>query len=166
MLFLQEGKPPPPMPTQGFMPPPPTSSAGHNGGSYSGGGHHHRGGYEAKLASPHHPHHQISPSDSRHHHPSLSTTSAGHHIKSSPMSDNGGASPSDRLSHSKNPSLVQKVRANSPFSQVSAWQSATLLPISCNSVQPVPAQVEELVSPVKQSSSDGTTNNPPFPKMP
>ncbi len=39
--------------------------------------------------------------------------------------------------------------------QVSAWQSATLLPISCNSVQPVPARVEEPVSPVRQSSIIG-----------
>ena len=29
------------------------------------------------------------------------------------------------------------------------WLSATLLPISCRSVQPVPAQVEEPVSPVR-----------------
>ena len=36
--------------------------------------------------------------------------------------------------------------------QVSDWQSATLLPISCKSVQPVPAWVEELVSPVRHSS--------------
>ena len=33
--------------------------------------------------------------------------------------------------------------------KVSAWQSATLLPISCKSVLPVPARVEEPVSPVK-----------------
>ena len=31
--------------------------------------------------------------------------------------------------------------------QVSVWQSATLLPISCRSVQPVPARVEEPVGP-------------------
>ncbi len=49
--------------------------------------------------------------------------------------------------------------------QVSAWQSATLLPISCNWLQPVPARVEEPVSPVRQSFSGGATNNPPFPKM-
>ena len=42
-------------------------------------------------------------------------------------------------------------------SQVSAWQSATLLPISYK-------WVEEPASPEK-SSSDGATNNPPFPKM-
>ena len=36
-------------------------------------------------------------------------------------------------------------------SQVSAWQSATLLPVSCNSV-------EEPVSPEMQSSSGGATN--------
>ncbi len=41
----------------------------------------------------------------------------------------------------------------------------TLLPISCKSVQPVPARVEEPASPVRQSSSGGATNNPPFPKM-
>ncbi len=33
--------------------------------------------------------------------------------------------------------------------QISAWQSATLLPISCKSVQPVPVRVEEHVSPVR-----------------
>ena len=37
---------------------------------------------------------------------------------------------------------------NDQLRQVSAWQSATLLPISCKSVQPVPAWVEEPVSPV------------------
>ncbi len=36
-------------------------------------------------------------------------------------------------------------------SQVSAWKSATLLPIGCKSVQPVPARVEEPVSPVRHS---------------
>ncbi len=36
--------------------------------------------------------------------------------------------------------------------QVSAWQSATLIPISCKSAQPVPARVEESVSPVRRSS--------------
>ena len=50
-------------------------------------------------------------------------------------------------------------------SQISAWQSATLLPISCNSVQSVPARIEEPVSPVRQSSTGGATNNPTFPKM-
>ncbi len=50
--------------------------------------------------------------------------------------------------------------------QVSAWQSATLLPISCKSVQPVPAWLEEPVSPLRQSSSGGATNNAPFPKIP
>ena len=50
--------------------------------------------------------------------------------------------------------------------QVRAWQSAILLPISCKSVQPVPARVEEPVSLIRQSSSGGVTNNPPFPKMP
>ena len=40
--------------------------------------------------------------------------------------------------------------------QVSAWQSATLLPISCKSAQSVPARVEEPVSPVRQSSSGST----------
>ncbi len=50
--------------------------------------------------------------------------------------------------------------------QVSAWQSATLLPISCKSVQPVPARVEEPGSPVRQSSTGGATNNPPFPNLP
>ncbi len=48
------------------------------------------------------------------------------------------------------------------FGQVSVWQSVTLLPISCKSVQPVPARVEEPVSLVRQSSSGGATNNPPF----
>ncbi len=42
--------------------------------------------------------------------------------------------------------------------QVGAWQSAILLPI--------PAWVEEPVSVVRQSSSGGVTNNPPFLKMP
>ena len=37
--------------------------------------------------------------------------------------------------------------------QVSARQSATLLSISCKSVQPVPVRVEEPVSKVRQSSS-------------
>ena len=44
--------------------------------------------------------------------------------------------------------------------QVSAWQSATLLPISYKSVQSAPARVEEPVCLVKQSSSGGVTNNP------
>ncbi len=39
-----------------------------------------------------------------------------------------------------------------------ARQSATLLPISCKSVQPVPAWVEEPVSPVRQPSSGGAKN--------
>ncbi len=50
--------------------------------------------------------------------------------------------------------------------QVSACQSAAPLPISCKLVQPVIARVEEPVSPVRQSSSCGVTNNPLFPKMP
>ena len=50
--------------------------------------------------------------------------------------------------------------------QVSAWQSATLLPISCKSSQPVPAQVEEPFSLVRRFTSGGATNNPPFPEMP
>ena len=51
--------------------------------------------------------------------------------------------------------------------QVSARQSATLLLISCRSVQPVPARVEEPVSPVRQSSSGGVTKNiHPFPRRP
>ena len=50
--------------------------------------------------------------------------------------------------------------------QVSAWQSATLLPIRCKSVQPVPARVDEPASLLSQSSSAGATNNSPFPKMP
>ena len=33
--------------------------------------------------------------------------------------------------------------------QVRAWQSATLLPISCKAVLPVPARVEEPISPSK-----------------
>ncbi len=45
--------------------------------------------------------------------------------------------------------------------QVSVWQSATLLPISCKSVHPVPSRVEEPVSPV----SGGAPNNSPFPNM-
>ena len=44
--------------------------------------------------------------------------------------------------------------------QVSAWQSATLLPIGCKSVQPVPARVEEPVSPARQSTIH------PFPRCP
>ena len=47
-------------------------------------------------------------------------------------------------------------------SQVSAWQSPTLLPISCKSVQPVPVRVEETVSLVRQSSSGGVTYSPPL----
>ena len=47
------------------------------------------------------------------------------------------------------------------------WQSATLLLIRCKSAQqPVPARVEEPVTPIRQSASGGATNNPPFPKMP
>ena len=38
--------------------------------------------------------------------------------------------------------------------------------ISCKLVQPVPARVEETVSPVRSSSSGSATNNPPFPKKP
>ena len=41
-----------------------------------------------------------------------------------------------------------------------AWQSATLLPISCKSVQLFPAREEEPVSSVRQSSSGGATNTP------
>ncbi len=54
------------------------------------------------------------------------------------------------------------------FSQISAWQSATLLPKSCQSVQPVPARVEEPVNPVRQSSNGmhRIIQYPPFPKMP
>ncbi len=50
--------------------------------------------------------------------------------------------------------------------QVSACQSATLQPISCKSVQPVPARVDEPVSPVRQSSSGGeqSTLSPRCPK--
>ena len=50
--------------------------------------------------------------------------------------------------------------------RVSAWQTATMLPISSKSVQPVPAWVEEPASMVRQSSSGGATNNPPFRNMP
>ena len=47
---------------------------------------------------------------------------------------------------------VQKKQGSfGKLGQVSAWQSATLLPISCKSVQPVPARVEEPVSLVKLS---------------
>ncbi len=59
-----------------------------------------------------------------------------------------------------------KVVSISTECQVSVWQSATLLPTSCNSVQPVPARVEKPVSLARQSSSGDVTNNPPFPKMP
>ncbi len=52
-----------------------------------------------------------------------------------------------------------------PQGPVSVWQSATLLQISCKSVQPVPARVEERVSPVRQFSVGGVTNNSPFPKV-
>ncbi len=73
--------------------------------------------------------------------------------------------------HKENVTLLHKSDSAtywqfSSVSQVNAWQSATLLPISCTSVQPVPARVEEPVSSVRQSSSGGTRNNPPFPKMP
>ncbi len=43
---------------------------------------------------------------------------------------------------------------------------ATLPQISCKSVQPVPARVEEPFSLVRQSSSGGVTSNPLFPNMP
>ncbi len=46
-----------------------------------------------------------------------------------------------------------------PRGQVSAWQSATLLPISCKSVRPVSARVENPVSPVRQSSYGSSKNN-------
>ncbi len=45
-----------------------------------------------------------------------------------------------------------------------AWQSATLLPISCKSVQPVPARVEELVSPVRQFLVVVARTIHPFPR--
>ena len=45
--------------------------------------------------------------------------------------------------------------------QVTAWQSVTLLPITCKSVQPLPARVEEPVCPVRQSPSGGVTNKVP-----
>ena len=49
-------------------------------------------------------------------------------------------------------------------SQVSAWKSATLLPISCKLVQPVPAGVEEPVRLVRQSSSGWKIHS--FPRCP
>ena len=51
--------------------------------------------------------------------------------------------------------------------QVSAWQSATLLSIICNSVQPAAElgrTVEESVMALRHSSTGGATNNPPYPK--
>ncbi len=42
---------------------------------------------------------------------------------------------------------------------------ATMLFISCTTCN-VPGRVEEPVSPLRQSSTSGATNNPPFPKMP
>ena len=45
------------------------------------------------------------------------------------------------------------------LNQISAWQLAIKLPISCKSVQPVPVRVEEPVSPARQSSGGGATNN-------
>ena len=49
--------------------------------------------------------------------------------------------------------------------QVSTLQSADQL--SCKSVQPVPARVEDPISPVRQSSSGGAANNLyPFPRCP
>ncbi len=46
--------------------------------------------------------------------------------------------------------------------QVSAWHHTTLLSISCKSVPPVPARVEEPISPVRQSSSGCATINPSY----
>ena len=62
--------------------------------------------------------------------------------------------------------VVKDISNKYTSGQVIAWQSATLLPISCKSVRPVSARVEEPVSPERQSSSGGVTYNPPFPKMP
>ena len=50
--------------------------------------------------------------------------------------------------------------------QVSVWQSVTELLINCTSLRPVPAWVEEPVSPVRRSSGDGAMNNSPFLKVP
>ena len=47
---------------------------------------------------------------------------------------------------------TKKLMQDPGTGQVSAWQSVTAN-TSCNSVQPVPARVEEPVSQVKQSSS-------------
>ena len=49
--------------------------------------------------------------------------------------------------------------------QVSAWQSATLPDISCKSVQPVPAWVEDLVSHVWQCVALPRKVHP-FPRYP
>ena len=65
----------------------------------------------------------------------------------------------------KNPLIWYYHSLDTRHSQVSAWQPATLLPIRCKAAQPVPARVEELESPERQSSSVGTTNNLPFYKM-
>ena len=50
------------------------------------------------------------------------------------------------------------------YGQVSTWQSATLLPISCKSAQPVTARVDKPVSLVRQSSSGGARTIHPFPR--
>ncbi len=46
--------------------------------------------------------------------------------------------------------------------QANAWQSATLLPIRCKLVPPVPSRVEEPISPLRQSFSGSAMNNPTF----
>ena len=52
------------------------------------------------------------------------------------------------------------IRLRNILCQFSAWQSAMLLPMSCKSVQPVPAFIKDPVSPVGQSFSGDATNNP------
>ncbi len=49
-------------------------------------------------------------------------------------------------------------------SQVNAWQSVTLLPISCKSIPPVPARVEEPGSPERQKVVSRTKQ--PFSRCP
>ena len=50
--------------------------------------------------------------------------------------------------------------------QVSAWQSATMLPISCKSVQPVPARVEQPVSSVRHLVLVAPQTIHPLPRCP
>ncbi len=63
-------------------------------------------------------------------------------------------------------SFVGLCSSSSSFGQISVWQSATLLPISCKSVPPVPAWVEEPGSSVRQLLMVVPRTIQPFPRFP